>query len=65
MTIPLVAFVDFSKQAEVDKMAKSIKNALHKGLAENNPFGPQGNTTVEVMITKKNMRKRRDAGKFH
>jgi len=61
MTIPLAAPVDFSKQAEVDKMAKSIKDALHKELAKDNPFGPQGNTTVEVMITKKNMRKRRDA----
>merc|ERR1711933_567862 len=59
MTIPLAAPVDFSKQAEVDKMAKSIKDALHKELAKDNPFGPQGNTTVEVMVTKKNMRKRR------
>ena len=65
MTIPLAAPVDFSKQAEVDKVAKSIKDALHKGLAKDNPFGPQGNNTVEVMITKKSMRKRRDAGKFH
>ena len=65
MTIPMAEPVDFSNQAEVDKAAKLIKDALHKGLAKDNPFGSQGNTTVEVMITKKNMRKRRDAGKFH
>ena len=64
MAIPLAAQVDFSNKAEVDKMAKSIKDPLHKELAKDNPFGKEGNTTVTVKIIKK-MRKRRAAGRFH
>ena len=62
MAIPL-APVDFSDQAEVDKKAKSIKDALHPELKKDNPFGSQGTTNVDVKITKK-LRKRRAAGKL-
>ena len=64
MAIPLAAPVDFSKKAEVEKMAKLIKDALHKELAKDNPFGKEGNTTVTVKITKKK-RKRRATGSFN
>ena len=62
MAIPL-APVDFSDQTEVEKLAKSIKEALHQELDKDNPFGSQGNTTVDVIITRK-LRKRRAAGKL-
>ena len=64
MAIPLAAPVDFTKKAEVDKVAKSIKDELHKELAKDNPFGKAGTTTVTVKIIKK-MLKRRAAGRFH